>query len=250
LSGTGLVSIDLEDGVASLMLNDPDHRNALSWEMVRAIVQAVDESLRSGCGAIILTNAPPVFCAGGSVDDLLEPKVPLERMYEAVAAVEQATVPTLAAIDGAAIGAGLNLALACDIAICTPDSRFDARFLDLGLHPGGGQLWRLRSSIGRQGAAALSLFGEVVTGREAANRALVWRCVEPSDLMPEALRLAHRAASHDGELMATVRTTLDASAHVGNATAAVDLELPFQRWSMERPAFEKALTELRRRLGR
>ncbi len=105
---------------------------------------------------MILTNTPPVFSAGGSIDDLLSPQAPLEDMYGAFTALGAAPMPTVAAVDGAAVGAGINLALACDIAICTPRSKFDVRFLDVGIHPGGGQLWRLRQLLGRQGAAALS----------------------------------------------------------------------------------------------
>ena len=159
-------------------------------------------------------------------------------------------MPTLAAVDGAAIGAGINLVLACDVAICTPRSRFDVRFLDVGIHPGGGQLWHLRQLLGRQGAAALSLFGEVLDGEEAARRGLVWRCVETGELRAEAERLARRAGRHDTELTARVKRTLDATAAVHDHEAAVAGELEPQRWSMDRPAFTQALVELRERLGR
>jgi enoyl-CoA hydratase len=238
------------DGVATVVLDDPRRRNALSWEMVQAIVTEVDRCVENRCRALILTNSPPVFCAGGSVDDLLEPKAPLEEMYRAFSVIGAAPVPTLAAINGAAIGAGINLALACDVALCTPDTQFDARFLDVGIHPGGGQLWRLRELIGRQGAAALSFFGEVLDGEEAARLGLVWRCVEPAVLLAEAERLARRAATRDPELTTRVKQTLDATSDVRHADAAVNLELEPQRWSMQRPAFEQALGELRLRLGK
>ncbi len=247
---SALVRCEETDGVATIVLDDPDHRNALSWDMVRAITGAVEEAVRSGCRSLVLTHAPPVFCAGGSVDDLLSPKAPLEDMYGAFLALAAAPMPTVAAVDGAAIGAGINLALACDVAVCTPRSRFDARFLDVGIHPGGGQLWRLRQLMGRQGAAALSLFGEVLGGEEAARRGLVWRCVESGDLHEEAERLARRAGHHDPELTARVKQTLNAVAATWDYEGAVEAELEPQRWSMERPAFEQALAALRERLGR
>ena len=161
-----LVQVDTKDGVATIVLDDVGHRNALSWAMVRAITSAVEDVVQAGCRALILTNTPPVFSAGGSVDDLLAPKAPLEHMYGAFTALAAAPMPTVAAVDGAAVGAGINLALACDLTICTSRSSFDVRFLDVGIHPGGGQLWRLRQLLGRQGAAALSLFGEVLTGED------------------------------------------------------------------------------------
>jgi enoyl-CoA hydratase len=191
-----------------------------------------------------------VFSAGGSVDDLLVPKAPLEDMYDAFTALAAAPMPTVAAVDGAAVGAGINLALACDLTICTPRSTFDVRFLDVGIHPGGGQLWRLRQLLGRQGAAALSLFGEVLAGEEAARRGLVWRCLESAELRGEAQRLALRAARHDVDLTARVKGTLDATAAIHDSEAAIAGELEPQRWSMDRPAFEQALAELRERLGR
>ena len=244
------VRVDATDGIATIVLDDPDHRNALSWAMVRAITQAVEDVVQAGYRAMILTNTPPVFSAGGSIDDLLSPQAPLEDMYGAFTALGAAPMPTVAAVDGAAVGAGINLALACDITICTPRSKFDVRFLDVGIHPGGGQLWRLRQLLGRQGAAALTLFGEVLTGEEAARRGLVWGCHGSDELPGEAARLARRAGQHDAELTARVKRTLDAAAAIHDPDAAVAGELEPQRWSMGRPAFEHALAELRERLGR
>ena len=94
----------------------------------------------------------------------------------------------------------MNLALACDVIVCSPSARFETRFLDVGLHPGGGHLWQLRQRIGRQGAAALSLFGETLDGEEAARRQLAWRCVPEADLLETAWQLASRAAGHDRAL--------------------------------------------------
>ena len=115
-----------------------------------------------------MASAGPVFCAGGSVDDLLEPKAPLEAMYAGFEAIAESALPTVAAVNGPALGAGMNVALACDLIICTPSARFETRFLDVGLHPGGGHLWHLRQRMGRQGAAAMALFGASVGGEEAS----------------------------------------------------------------------------------
>ena len=206
--------------------------------------------MASGCRALVLQNTPPVFCAGGSVDDLLEPKVPLDEMYGAFRALDHAGVPTVAVVDGAAVGAGINLLLACDVALCSPESRFDVRFLDVGIHPGGGQLWRLRRSLGAQAVAAMTLFGEVLTGEQAARLGLVWRCLPSLELRDEAIRLATRAGGHDAELVARVKATLQAVDRVDDTDQAIELERGAQQWSMERPEFEAALLELRGRLGR
>jgi enoyl-CoA hydratase len=246
----GSVRVEDSEGITTVVLDDPGARNALSWDLVRSLSKAVEDAAARGSRALVLRNTPPVFCAGGSVDELLEPKVGLEEIYRAFHALDEAPMPTVAAVDGPAIGAGVTLFLCCDIAICTPASRFDLRFLDVDIHPGGGALWRLERVVGRQGAAALTLFGEVVDGEEAARRGLVWRCVEPHDLAEEARRLAQKAASRDPELVTRTKQTMASVALVDDPRAAIALELDAQRWSMERAAFQATLGELRERLGR
>lgn len=246
----GPVRVEEADGITTVVLDQPDTRNALSWDLVRALSEAVDAAAARGARALILRNIPPVFCAGGSVDELLAPKVGLEEIYRAFHALDEAPMPTVAAVDGAAIGAGITLLLCCDLAVCTPVSRFDLRFLDVGIHPGGGAIWRLERRVGRQCTAALALFGEVLGGEEAERRGLVWRCVGADDLAAEAERLARRAASRDPELVTRTKRTMATTAAVDQPATAMQLELAAQRWSMERPEFQASLGELRDRLGR
>src|ERR1700739_165688 len=166
----------LEDGVAVLTLADPGKRNALSHRRSEDLAAAVGSVLSAGARAIVLDAEPPVFCAGGSLDELLERARPLSETYAGFLALAEAPVPTIAAVAGPAIGAGVNLPLACDVVIAGEGARFDPRFLDVGIHPGGGHLWRLVQRIGVQGAAALSLLGDTLTGAEAQARGLAWRC--------------------------------------------------------------------------
>jgi enoyl-CoA hydratase len=245
------VRLERRDGVAIVTLDHPADRNALSLNMTRALTEVVESVTDDGdVGALVVASAGPVFSAGGSVDDLFEPKAPLVDMYGGVVAVARCGLPTIAAVNGPALGAGMNLALACDLIICSPLARFESRFLAIGLHPGGGHLWHLRERIGRQGAAALSLFGDSLDGEEAARRGLAWRCVPESDLSAVVMDYASRVAKLDRPLVRRVRTTLDDSAGVHRASDAIELELPVQQWSMERPEFLAALGRLRARLGR
>ncbi len=249
--GSGYVQVDRRDGVAMVSLNHSEDRNALSLRMTRALAEAVrGVATEDAIGAVVLASNGPVFSAGGSVDDLLEPKAPLDETYAGYVAVLECDLPTVAAVNGPALGAGMNLALACDLIVCSPSARFETRFLDVGLHPGGGHLWQLGQRIGRQGAAALSLFGETLDGEEAARRQLAWRCVPEPDLLETAWQLASRAAGHDRALMARTRRTLAESTSVTDAADAVSRELESQRWSMSRPEFLDALGRLRNRLGR
>jgi enoyl-CoA hydratase len=249
--GSGYVRVDRRNGVAIVSLNHPEDRNALSFRMTRALVDAVHRvEVDDAIGAVVLAATGTVFSAGGSLDDLLEPKAPLSETYAGYVAVLETDLPTVAAVGGPALGAGMNLALACDLIVCSPAARFETRFLDVGLHPGGGHLWQLRQRVGRQGAAALSLFGETLDGEEAVRRQLAWRCVPENDLLETAWQLASRAAAHDRALIKRTRRTLADSASVVDAADAVSLELEPQQWSMGRPEFLDALSRLRTRLGR
>jgi enoyl-CoA hydratase len=237
-----------DDGVAQLTLADPEHRNALRLEMTRALAGAVADALADGARAIVLAADPPVFCAGGSLDDLLEPRAPLEETYAGFLALARCPVPTIAAVGGACVGAGVNLPLACDVIVTSAAARFDPRWLDVGIHPGGGHLRRLSERIGRQGAAALVLCGEVLDGTDAARLGLAWRCVPDHDLLPAAHALARRAAQRDAELVQRTKATLDASLGIGD-DAAIALELEAQKWSMGRPGFRERVVKIQERLA-
>ncbi len=246
-SGPVALHVD-RDGVATVHLDDPEHRNALSRELSDALADAVGEALAAGAGAIILTAAPPVFCAGGSLDGLLEREVPLAEMYHGMRALAGAPVPTIAAVAGPAIGAGVNLPLACDVVLAGRSARFDPRFLDVGIHPGGGHLWRLRERIGSQGAAALVLCGDVLTGEEAAAVGLAWRCVVDDELDALARRFARRAAGRDRELVRVTKRSLAEAGTFTDPDAAEEAELRVQQWSMDRPGFADGVRALQQRL--
>ncbi|MFJ6574012.1 enoyl-CoA hydratase-related protein [Streptomyces sp. NPDC091292] len=243
-----LVESRLTDGVAVLTLADPDHRNALSRQLSDDLAHAVGAALDDGARALVLGAAPPVFCAGGSLDALLARTDPLPEMFAGLTALAGAPVPTVAAVAGPAIGAGVNLPLACDLVIATPRARFDPRFLDVGIHPGGGHLFRLASRVGAQGAAAMVLCGDVLTGQEAVERGLAWRCVDESDLDRTAMALARRAAARPARLVRRTKETLHRSLTLNDPDAAFALELDAQEWSMDQPEFTEALARVRARI--
>jgi enoyl-CoA hydratase len=247
-----------DDGVARLTLADPGKRNALSHRLSQDLAAAVLEVLSGGARSIVLDAEPPVFCAGGSLDDLLARSQadqqtgapPLGETYAGFLALAQAPVPTIAAVAGPAIGAGVNLPLACDVVIAGEGARFDPRFLDIGIHPGGGHLWRLAQRVGPQGAAALVLCGDVLTGAEAVTAGLAWRCVPDGSVPEVALRLARRAAGRSPELVRRAKQVLRATTgYDAAAPAAVAAELEAQQWSVEQPYFEETLRALRARIG-
>ena len=109
---------------------------------------------------MIVTGAGKAFCAGADLSALgAAAEDGLRRLYDGFLAVADCTLPTVAAVNGPAVGAGLNLALACDVRIAGPAALFDARFQKLGIHPGGGMTWMLQRAVGPQLARAALLFG-------------------------------------------------------------------------------------------
>jgi enoyl-CoA hydratase len=231
----------VEDGVGRIHLNDPGSRNAFTADVAQALVAAVS-AVAAEAGAVVLTAEPPVFCSGGNLDDLIEPKAPLSVIYEGFDALRRCPVPTIAVVDGPAIGAGVNLPLACDVVVAGPGARFDPRFLDVGIHPGGGHLHGLRQRVGRQGAAALSLCGDALTGEEAAAVGLAWRYAE--DPLALALRFARRAAGRDRELVVRTKQTLDT-----DSDDPVAVEAEAQAWSMARPGFADGVRRIKESLA-
>jgi enoyl-CoA hydratase len=246
----GLVQVEFDqgNGIAVVVLNDPAHRNVLSRAMSDAVAEAVASTHEAGARAIVLAASPPVFCAGGSVDDLLDPPGPLAEAYAGVHALADCPVPTIAAVGGAAIGAGVSLPLACDVMLVSDEARFDPRFLDVAIHPGGGHLWELSRRVGPQGAAALVLCGDVLSGEDAARTGLAWRCVPPDQLLDTAKILDRRAASRSPELVVRTKDTLRRTAGLNDRHEAERLELEAQKWSVAQPAHLRAVRALRDRV--
>jgi enoyl-CoA hydratase len=240
-----LVVSSVSHGVGHIHLNDADHRNVLSKDMSDSIAAAVAEVLQADVGAIVLTAAPPVFCAGGSLDSLLSREHPLAAAYAGQDALAAAPVPTIAAVSGPAIGAGCNLPLACDVILVTPAASFDPRFLDVGIHPGGGHLWRMRQRVGDQGAIAMTLCGDSLDGIEAAAAGLAWRCVSPDDLDTTAMRLATRAAERSRPLLLRAKQSLRESALAPDLATAAAIELEAQEWSVEQPDFAASVQRIK-----
>jgi len=239
------------DGVAVLTVSDPARRNALSPELSLALADAVqaceaDESVH----AIVVTGEAPAFCAGADLSLLgagagtAEREHGLQAIYSGFLAVAACTLPTVAAVDGAAVGAGLNLALACDVRLAGPTARFDARFLKLGLHPGGGMTWLAHRAVGPQTAAAMAMFGEVVDAAEALRLGLVHRVVEGGSLAA-AVELAAVPAAAPRDLVLATKRSLRATARDIDHLAAVQLELGPQVESISAPAFAERVAAAR-----
>jgi enoyl-CoA hydratase len=261
------VLVKIDQRVATITLNAPDRRNSLTLDMVAEIVAAFDQLENGDVGAVIVTGAGPAFCAGATLGHLGASaqsdsgegdggsgggggggRAGLKAIYEGFLRVGRSPLPTLAAVNGAAVGAGMNLALACDVRLAGRSARFDTRFMQLGLHPGGGHTWMLQRVTGPQTAAAAVLFGEVLDGTSAAGCGLAWRCVDDDALMTAAQEMAARAAAAPAGLSRRTKQTLAQVASLGSVDEAVDVEIEAQLWSMAQPDFAERLAALQAKI--
>jgi enoyl-CoA hydratase len=242
------VHTEITDRVAVLTLSHPERRNALNIELSGKLVDAVRAAVADeGVGAVVITGEDPAFCAGGDLAELARADpATLHTVYAGFLAIAQCPLPTIAAVNGAAVGAGLNLALACDLRLAGPRAKFDARFLSLGLHPGGGYTWMLQRLLGPQAAAALTLFGDVLDATEAARIGLVHRVVD--DVLAAAVELAGRAAAAPRDLVVATKATMRLTAGAISHAEAVEIEVRAQAESVRSEQFQERLAALQAKI--
>src|SRR3954451_7979764 len=241
------VRLDRHDRVALVTLVDHERRNAMTLTMVNEIVETFDAlEADDGIGAVVITGEAPAFCSGADVaalGSLSQGKDDGERrevrsIYEGFLRVLRSTLPTVAAVNGPAVGAGMNLALACHVRIAAQSARFDTRFLRIGLHPGGGHEWMLERAVGPQAAAAMVLFGERIDGPRAVEIGLAWACHPDDELIEHAIALAARAASVPKGLSAATIATLREVPWQPDFDNAVATEITRQSWSLGQGWFQ------------
>lgn len=208
-----------EDGVALLTLNVPERRNAMTEALTTAWSRAMTD-LRSdpGLRAVVVTGAGTVFCAGGDLSwitgddpDNVTPdrlRAKMYPFYTSWLAIRDLPVPTIAAVNGAAVGAGLCLALACDLRYAGPRARFSAPFTTLGMHPGMAATWLLPEAVGMPRAREVFYAGRVVHAEEAVQWGLASAVAE--DVLAHATGVAEQIA---GTAPVAVRLTKAALAH-------------------------------------
>jgi 2-(1,2-epoxy-1,2-dihydrophenyl)acetyl-CoA isomerase len=205
------------DGVATLTLNRPDARNALDMAMRRDLETALarldaDTSVR----VLVVRGAGEHFSAGGDIKLMrdtpmtaAEGQARVEAINRAILALARFRAPTIAMVDGAAAGAGCNLALACDLVVASDRARFGEVFARIGLIPDAGGTYFLSRRVGLARAKELVFTAEIIDAREAERIGLVNRVVRVADLQPETLALARRIADGPPRALAAAKALLD-----------------------------------------
>ncbi|MQY20295.1 enoyl-CoA hydratase [Nocardia macrotermitis] len=248
------ILVDRQGKVAVVTVHDPERRNALTRDLSADLAGAVaDAEQDPGVHALVVTGTPPAFCAGADLTLLGAAREEgLRAVYAGFLAVANCTLPTIAAVGGAAVGAGFNLALAADIRIAGPRARFDARFLQLGLHPGGGMTWMIQRALGPQRAAAMTLFGEILDAETAQTAGLVHRVVlgDHDTLIADAVTFAQPAADAPRDLLISTKRTLRITRELPDHPTAVDTEIAPQLKSIDSPEFAERLAAMQARIAR
>src|SRR6201991_3044477 len=201
--------------------------------------------------ALIVTGAGKAFCAGADLSALGDATEDgLRSIYDGFLAVANCALPTIAAVNGAAVGAGLNLALAADVRIAGPAALFDARFQKLGIHPGGGATWMLQRAVGPQVARAALLFGMRFDAEAAVRYGLALTVAD--DPVAAARELAAGPAAAPREVVLATKASMRATANPGFVDTdqhriAVDTELGPQATSILSPEFARRLQAAQRK---
>ena len=241
------VTLDRDEQIAIVTLRAPRRRNALTGSMVHELLdicEAIDAD--PAIGAVVIRAEGASFCAGadramldeaGRDPSSSENYEALSLAYRAFVRVGQLQPPTIAAVRGHAVGAGVNLMLATDLRVVAQTARIMPGFHHIGLHPGGGHFLLLGRLAGREAAAALSVFGQQIDGQRAVELGLAWEALPEAEVEPRAIELA-REAGRDPELArATVRSfRLELGPPAVPWQVALEAERAPQMWSLRRRA--------------
>jgi enoyl-CoA hydratase/carnithine racemase len=207
---TNLVLLEVHDAVAVLTLNKPELRNPISdIDMVEALLAALDQlNTDFSIRAAVLTGAGKAFSSGGNLQKLGQPgelgggapadtpRGYVRGIQRIPLAFQRLEVPIIAAVNGAAIGAGCDLACMCDIRIAGKSARFAESFIKLALIPGDGGAWLLQRVVGYAKACEMAFTGDTMDATDALQCGLVSQVVSDEELLPAALALAKRIAAN------------------------------------------------------
>lgn len=245
-----MIRTDIDDGIATLTLDRPHRLNALTWETMRQLHDAIEAATTTeAVRAVVITGAGRAFSSGADLvdfdDTVADPGAVVEREMVGVLtplcqALLHARVPIVAAVNGPCAGGGLGLALLADVTIAARSAYFLVpQVAALGIAPDAGATWILARHVGRARALGMCLTGERIDAEQAERWGLIWRCVDDGDLLGEARAVAVRISSTPAASVAT-RALVDAATSTP-AAEQFDREACAQRILFGDPAVTAAI---------
>jgi enoyl-CoA hydratase len=241
-----------DDGIRVLTLADPDKRNAIGPDMQTELLEVSGELAKDAdARVLVITGEGTAFCAGADLAAIFDAgdETPSARWarqldyYESFLWVRELAFPAIAAVNGPAIGAGLNLALVCDIVVAGAEAKFGVTFAKLGLHPGGGCTYFLTQRMGAGRALRTILLGRTLGGEEALASGLADELAE--DTLAAALTTAERIAVLEPSLARHMKQAVRTAV---NDSFEATLEL--ETWAQAASAMNPGVIEAIRATGR
>lgn len=240
------IELTRADGVATITVANPELRNALDVGLAEDLIAACEEvDADPSIGAAVVTGAEGTFCSGAdrnlldaAVDQAGEEQYrSMGLIYRSFHRVGQLAVPSISAVRGAAVGAGVNLMMATDLRVVADDAKVLAGFLRIGVHPGGGFFTLAARTAGRETASAMGLFSEALVGPAIVEAGLAWEAVPDAEVADRAHALAATAAADPELARATVETfRRELGPPAVPWDVAIGYERPTQMWSLTRRA--------------
>lgn len=232
-----LILAQCHDSWVELTLNRPDRLNSFNDAMHLELRAALEDAKARNMRAVVLTGAGRAFCAGQDLGDRDPAKMAgkpdlghtLTKFYNPLVRVLRALeCPVICAVNGVAAGAGVNLALACDLVIAAESAKFIQSFANVGLIPDAGGTWSLTRLVGPARARALALTGEPLPASDAAEWGLIWKTVPDDALMDKARALARKLAAGPTFGFACTKFAIQAAA-LNSFDEQLDLEAELQK---------------------
>ena len=248
------VDVEVVEGVATLTLNDAPRKNAMTEALGDAFKAAVATvRARHDVRAVIVTGAGDAFSAGGDLamlerlrqSSFADARAHMLGFYSRYLSIRDVEVPTIAAVRGPAIGAGLCVACACDLMVVADDATLAFNFVGLGLHPGMGATLFVPRLVGPQRAADLLFTGRRFTGTDAVRYGLAVDSAPASDTLAKATALAHQIAAQSPEAVKSLKRTLEVDHQA--LRAALEREASAQAGSYASADMQEGLAALRER---
>jgi 2-(1,2-epoxy-1,2-dihydrophenyl)acetyl-CoA isomerase len=231
-----------------ITLNRPDRLNSFNEAMHLALAHALDDAADPACRALLLTGAGRGFCAGQDLDDVavtdgkaLDLGATIENFYNPLVRKLRALAkPVVCAVNGTAAGAGVNIALACDLVLAARSAKFIQSFSKIGLVPDCGGTYFLPRLIGDARAKGMALLAEPISAEIAEQWGLIWRAVDDDQLIKEAEALTARLAEQPTQGLALIKQALAQSA-TNTLDAQLDLERNLQRQAGRTPDYAEGV---------
>lgn len=245
-----LVLFEIRNNAALITLNNPEKRNMLTLDVCAQIVDSVKQAEENPeVKALIVTGSGKAFCAGGQLSDLVPDQQQLESIYSGFLSIANCRLPTIAAVNGPAVGAGFNMAVGCDVRIVTEAARFEPRFFGLGLHPGGGNTWMLRQLVNWNTAAGMLLFSQSLSGVEAVEKGLAWKVVDADQLLKAAFEFTANIRDVPKELLLRTKETLRKAGGTNSHKEMLEVETAAQVWSINQPYAQDSIAAMIKKIS-